>query len=151
MDEGAYEGGCFCGAVRYRFEGVFDAGYCHCSICRRTTGAPAIAWVNTPRPDFAFLKGTPKVIRSSERFERLFCDACGTIMLTRAIDRQAWDYVSIHHGTIDDAASIHPKIHICCDDRLPWFEIADDLPRVADNRLPHPDRRSIAARATAST
>lgn len=81
-------------------------------------------------------------MQSSERFERLFCERCGTIMLTRALDANAWPYVSIHHGTIDDAASIRPLIHICCDDRLPWFEIDDDLPRVADNRLPHPDRRS---------
>ena len=145
MDYRAFEGGCFCGAVRYRFTGVFDAGYCHCSICRRTTGAPAIAWVNTLRRDFAWLAREPKRMHSSERFQRLFCDACGTIMLTRAIDPDRWKYVSVHHGTIDDAASIHPKIHICWDDRLPWFEIDDDLPRVADNTLPHPDRRANAA------
>lgn len=145
MHEGVFEGGCFCGALRYRFVGVFDAGYCHCSICRRTTGAPVIAWVNTPRRDFTWLAGTPRSMRSSEHFERLFCPTCGTIMLTRAIDPDRWPYVSIHHGTIDEGAVIHPTIHICCDDRLPWFDIDDDLPRVADNRLPHPDRRSDTA------
>ncbi len=141
MDDRTFEGGCFCGAVRYRFAGIFDAGYCHCSICRRTTGAPAIAWVNTPREKFAWTRGTPRTMRSSARFERPFCDACATIMATRAIDPDEWAYVSVHHGTIDDAATIRPAIHICCADRLPWFDVVDGLPRVDDNRLPHPDAR----------
>src|SRR5206468_9902663 len=34
-------GGCFCGAVRYRVSATTrDVSHCHCSICRRTTGAP---------------------------------------------------------------------------------------------------------------
>jgi hypothetical protein len=52
---GTCEGGCFCCAIRYAFLDVFDAGYCHCSICRRTSGAPVIAWVNTPRASFRVL------------------------------------------------------------------------------------------------
>ena len=52
---GTYQGGCFCGAIRYAFLDVFVAGYCHCSICRRMSGAPVIAWVNTPRASFRVL------------------------------------------------------------------------------------------------
>ena len=34
------QGGCFCGRVRYEVTGIpFDETICHCSICRRTTGA----------------------------------------------------------------------------------------------------------------
>ncbi|HEX6636422.1 MAG TPA: hypothetical protein VF033_02095 [Steroidobacteraceae bacterium] len=40
------EGGCACGAVRYRLASApFDAGYCHCEVCRRSSGAPVSpAW-----------------------------------------------------------------------------------------------------------
>ncbi len=39
--DGPLEGGCHCGAIRYRASAVFDAGYCHCSICRRISGSAA--------------------------------------------------------------------------------------------------------------
>jgi hypothetical protein len=138
---GDFTGGCFCGAVRYRFTDVFDAGYCHCSICRRTTGAPAIAFANTPRAGFALTAGAPRFMQSSAEFQRAFCPACGTIMWTESCDPARWEYVSVHHGTIDDCERIAPAIHICHDDRLPWHRIEDALPRVGDGPVPDPARR----------
>src|SRR6267378_1864569 len=44
----AFEGGCFCGEIRYRAKSVFDSGYCHCSMCRRFTGCPALTWFSVP-------------------------------------------------------------------------------------------------------
>jgi hypothetical protein len=36
-----HEGGCLCGAVRYRVAGEPTvAGVCHCSFCKRRTGSP---------------------------------------------------------------------------------------------------------------
>jgi hypothetical protein len=36
-------GGCVCGAVRYRIDAMpFDAGYCHCTLCRRSSGSPVL-------------------------------------------------------------------------------------------------------------
>lgn len=35
-----FAGGCSCGAVRFEIGEIFDAGCCHCSICRRMSGAP---------------------------------------------------------------------------------------------------------------
>lgn len=105
-DARTFDGGCFCGAARYRFTSVFDAGDCHCSM------------------------------------ERLFCNPCGTIVLSRAVDASDRPYASIHHVTIDRASEILPAIHICFADRSSWFGIDDALPRVDDNMLPHPDRRA---------
>jgi hypothetical protein len=138
---GTYEGGCFCGAIRYRFEDVFDAGYCDCSICRRTSGAPAIAWVNTPRAGFAVTRDTPRFVATSTHFQRAFCPDCGMLLWTESIDPARWDMVSVHHGTIDRAAEIEPAVHICHADRLPWFRIDDALPRVDGSTLSHPGRR----------
>lgn len=141
---GDYEGGCFCGAVRYAFSDVFDAGYCHCSLCRRTTGAPVIGWASTPRSAFRVLRGAPHFVATSAEFRRAFCADCGTIMWTESIDPARSDMVYLHHGTIDRAAEIEPAIHMCHADRLPWFRIDDRLPRVDGNSLPHPGERGDA-------
>lgn len=141
---GEFDGGCFCRAIRYRFVDVFDAGYCHCSICRRTSGAPVIAWANTPRNGFTITDGTQCYLATSERFRRAFCDRCGTLMWTESIDPQRWDMISVHHGTIDRAAEIEPAIHLCFADRLAWLRIDDNLPRVQDNTLKHPAKRGDA-------
>jgi hypothetical protein len=138
---GHYEGGCFCGAVRYAFDDVFDAGYCHCSICRRTTGAPLIAWANTPRAGFRVLRGAPRHVATSAEFRRAFCADCGTIMWTESVDPARWDMVSVHHGTIDRAAQIEPAVHLCHADRLAWLRIDDALPRVDGSTVPHPGSR----------
>ena len=43
-------GGCFCGRVRYEARGpAFNRTSCHCSICRRTSGAPFVAWFSVAR------------------------------------------------------------------------------------------------------
>lgn len=138
---GDYEGGCFCGAVRYAFTDVFDTGYCHCSICRRTTGAPVIGWVSTSRAGFRVLGGAPRFVATSAEFQRAFCAGCGTIMWTESIDPARSDKVYLHHGTIDRATEIEPAIHMCYADRLPWFHIDDRLPRIDGNSLPHPGAR----------
>ena len=40
------DGGCLCGAVRYRLEGppLHADYYCHCRMCQRAAGAPVVAW-----------------------------------------------------------------------------------------------------------
>ena len=41
------EGGCLCGAVRYRISGSpLSSVNCHCESCRRASGAPAVAWIS---------------------------------------------------------------------------------------------------------
>jgi hypothetical protein len=38
------EGGCLCGAVRYRLNGeIEESAYCHCRTCQRQSGAPVVA------------------------------------------------------------------------------------------------------------
>jgi hypothetical protein len=145
-DQRTHEGGCFCGAIRYAFSGVADAGYCHCSICRRSSGAPVLAWVNTPRSGFRVLRGAPRFAVTSAEFRRAFCADCGTMLWSESTDPARWDMVSVHHGTIDGAAAIEPLVHICHADRLPWFHIDDDLPRFDGSVVPPPGARDDGGR-----
>ena len=122
------EGGCLCGAVRYRIGVEPDhAGYCHCRICQRAAGAPVVAWLTVARDAFAWSRGKPAVYRSSPGAERLFCPTCGTQLAFREIAEP--DNLDVTLASLDDPAAVRPSHHIWTSSRIPWFEIADDLPR----------------------
>lgn len=126
-----HDGGCFCGAVRYRVEGApLDAAYCHCRMCQRTTGAPVVAWGSWPRERFSWRGSEPRVLRSSEQAVRRFCAECGTQVLFWTAGAPA--LVDVNLATLDDPARIRPEYHIWTASRIPWFETADTLPRHAD-------------------
>jgi hypothetical protein len=66
------KGGCFCGDIRYEAGGKpFYRTNCHCSICRRTTGAPFVAWFSVPRSEFRLVQGDSIQINPRVRAEFL--------------------------------------------------------------------------------
>ena len=51
------QGGCLCGAVRYRVEGEpLASGICHCRTCRKAASAPTLPFVVFPADRFAFTR-----------------------------------------------------------------------------------------------
>lgn len=126
-----HEGACFCGALRYGLEGApLDAAYCHCRMCQRTIGAPVVAWGTWPKERFSWLAGEPKEIRSSEHAVRRFCGDCGTQVVFWTAAAPA--LLDVNLATLDEPARIRPQYHIWTASRIPWFEVADTLPRHAD-------------------
>jgi hypothetical protein len=84
MADEVLHGSCLCGAVRYRVSAQpHDAGYCHCRMCQRSTGAPVVAWLTVASGAVAWTEGAPNVYRSSQKAERLFCPTCGTQLVFR--------------------------------------------------------------------
>jgi hypothetical protein len=137
-------GGCFCGAVRFEIGEIFDAGYCYCSICRRFSGAPLVVWTNAaPARAFEITAGEPKCFASSDHWVRYFCSTCGCPVYgchpTPPADGS--DLVCIFTTSLDQPDAIRPTAHIWCGSGLPYFHVADDLPRFADGQLNHPLRR----------
>jgi len=121
-------GGCHCGALRYRVGAKpADSGYCHCSICQRTTGAPTAAWFSVAVKHHAYVRGAPAVYKSSAWGQREFCGRCGCQILFRPQKRARW--VTINTPTLDKPAAVPPLRHIYDDDRLAWFNTDDSLPR----------------------
>lgn len=122
------EGGCLCGAVRYRLDRkITDAGYCHCRMCQQSSGAPVLAWVTVPVEAFQYIKGTVSVYRSSAKYQREFCGNCGAqILFRKSADPAA---VDITIASLDDPESVKPEYHIWTMSRIPWFETDDALPR----------------------
>ena len=122
------EGGCLCGAVRYRLtKAPLDSGYCHCRMCQRSSGAPLQASAEFPTDGFSFTKGAAKAYRSSPGFLRHFCADCGSQLTFRAADEPT--YVSVNLPTLDKPEALSPRTHIWTESRLPWFEVKDNLPR----------------------
>jgi hypothetical protein len=129
MVEGGWvEGGCLCGAVRYRVEGQpLHAGYCHCRMCQRAAGAPVVAWGAWPADRFAWLQGKPGRFASSAKGERSFCPSCGTSFTS--VDPGDRRLVEVTLASLDDPAAFPPEEHIWTASRIRWLELGDELPR----------------------
>lgn len=97
------EGGCYCGAVRYRAEGdpVFK-GQCHCRECQYISGGAPNFVMGVPESGFSYTRGAGKPFRRKDLANpvtREFCAECGTHLLTRAPSLGA---VMLKVGTLDD-------------------------------------------------
>ena len=127
-DTGNIEGGCRCGAVRYRAGGgALWVTHCHCNECRRSSGAPVSTFVGVAAGGFAFVAGTPGAYESSPEVIRRFCAACGTPLTYEAAVYPG--EVHIMAGTLDAPDALAPERHVFDRERMPWLALADDLPR----------------------
>jgi len=128
-DAPAVEGGCQCGAVRYRATGApLMTAICHCSMCRRAHAAPAVAWAMFSQAQVR-IEGDPSSYASSDEARRSFCPRCGTPLFFTA------DYlpglVDLAIGSMDDPGRMAPQFHYWHSKHLGWAEFADELPRHA--------------------
>ena len=133
VDEPGLEGGCLCGAVRFRAGGAAtNACFCHCRSCRLASGAPFVAWATFPAAGFQLLRGALTEVRSSEQVVRGFCRSCGSA-ITYA-HRGAPAGVDVALATLDDPAALRPACHIWTSHKLPWIVLGDGLPQYAEWR-----------------
>lgn len=121
------EGGCHCGRVRYEATAhAFHLTNCHCTICRRTTGAPFVAWFSVPLSSFRLTKGVPAHYRATDIASRGFCSTCGA-QLTFRVDGA--DEIDVTTATLDDPNQLPPRDHTHTATKLTWIELADGLPQ----------------------
>ena len=126
-------GGCFCGAIRYEAGGIpFHQTNCHCSICRRTTGAPFVAWFSVPRSEFRLIQGMPAQFRSSPKGMRSFCPRCGTQLTFEHDD--ASNEIDVTTCSLDAPDQLPPKDHTRTSSKLAWVKLADGLPQYHEAR-----------------
>ena len=114
-----WEGGCLCGAVRFRASGAPKwTIWCHCQSCRRHTGAPAAAFAAFDNTAFEVTKGEITIFVSSPGMRRGFCATCGST-LTCGGEKSPGE-VHFHIGAFDHAERLAPVAEFFAEERLPW-------------------------------
>jgi len=121
-------GRCLCGQVTFAYSGPENwRGHCHCESCRRNTGSPFTTFFGVPKSACRFTGNAPSVYRSSEGVRRLFCGNCGTPMAYES-DRFP-DEIHFYAASLEDPRDFAPQFHVHWAEKLPWIDVADDLPK----------------------
>jgi hypothetical protein len=131
MPKREVEGGCLCGAVRFRIELPTKwCAHCHCSMCRRAHGAAFVTFVGVEAERFVIEMGADHLVRhdSSEGAWRKFCRRCGS---TLTFEGKRWPAeVHVVRANIDGEIDREPAAHCYFDHAVPWFRPVDDLPKL---------------------
>jgi hypothetical protein len=123
-----HQGGCHCGAVRYEVSGdPQHVALCHCSDCRKSSGAPMVAWAAYTEEQFKLVEGDPVTFNSSGSAMRSFCPKCGSGLYYRNAEFLP-GIVDIQSATLDDPDALPPGAHIQTAERLGWMNSAHSLP-----------------------
>lgn len=127
------EGGCMCGAIRYRVTGdPTNSMVCHCRTCRRVAASPVVAWVTFPAARFQLIQGRPSEFHSSKPVRRTFCAACGTPLTYEHSDSN--DFVDVTTCSLDDPNRFPPTHHSWQSHDLAWVRFGDGLPAFQESR-----------------
>ena len=119
-------GGCLCGATRYAIDGPFQVvGNCHCSICRRTSGAAFVTWGILAPDTFRWVagEGAVQAYESSPGTARVFCGRCGSSLACT----HGGVVGEVMMGTLDGDPGQRATDHIFVGSKAPWYEITDTL------------------------
>ena len=125
------EGGCYCGAVRYRAEG--EPGLkvqCHCRECQYISGGSPNVTMAMSEGGFAYTKGTPKAFRRKDLpnpVTREFCAECGTHLTARASALPG--LVLFKVGTFDTPGLFEaPQMAIFLCDKQKFHAVPEGIP-----------------------
>lgn len=124
------EGGCTCGAIRYRLAAMpYDTGWCHCRVCQRASGSAGMVFTTVPKKSYTIVQGYDLICRfqSTSFGERTFCRNCGA-PLTIHVDHQP-DEIDIAVGSLDEPSAVKPGFHLFVEYMPAWMSLADNLPR----------------------
>jgi len=120
------EGGCLCGAVRFKFEGEpVNVRICHCRNCQKAMGSPFFARALFDQSRLT-VEGETGRYASSAQLDRVFCKTCGTRLF-------AWRKVGTMAGValaaFDDRNAFAPTAHIWVSEKMDWVKLDDGLPQ----------------------
>jgi hypothetical protein len=126
----AREGGCACGAVRYRLDAEpLFVHCCHCLSCQRQTGSAFVVNVLIEADRVQRLRGEPVAVavpRDDGSEQRVFrCPSCQVAV---------WSFYTrpqvcfVRAGTLDAPASVAPDVHIYVRSKLPWVALPPQVP-----------------------
>lgn len=123
------DGGCLCGATRYRIlEDPIVAYACHCTDCQTASGSGFALCLNLALPTLEIQRGQPKVrkilLPDDREWTFRVCPDCETRLWSNKKDMPG--IVNIRAGTLDDASWVEPAGHIWVESALPISMIPPD-------------------------
>jgi hypothetical protein len=124
------EGGCACGAVRYRLRsGPLFVHCCHCLNCQRQTGSAFAINLMIEADRVELLAGEPlpvDVPRDDGSSQRIFrCPDCQVAVYSVYTRPQLW---FVRAGTLDDPRGIEPDVHIYTRSKVDWVALPGSVP-----------------------
>jgi len=98
-------------------------------MCRYWNGAGYTTWFAVEKDHLRIVAGKDQLQRyqSSDHAGRLFCSVCGSSLFGDS--SRTPDLMYIVRGPVRGEIDAAPGGHQCIESRVPWIEIADDLPR----------------------
>jgi len=132
----ALDGGCTCGAVRYRLKArPLFVHCCHCTWCQRETGSAFAVNALIEASNVELLTGTvvattlPSASGKGQVFWR--CPDCGiTLWSNYAGAGPSVHFVRVR--TLDDPSLAPPDIHIYTSAKQPWVVLPEGVPAVEE-------------------
>ncbi len=130
-----FDGGCTCGAVRYRLTArPMFVHCCHCRYCQRETGSAFVINALIENDHVQILQGSVEVIDTptqSGKGQRIArCPVCRIALWSHyGVVSKAVSFVRV--GTLDDPTRIPPDIHIVTASKQPWVILPPDVPAVS--------------------
>jgi len=126
------EGGCACGAVRYRLtEPPLIVHACHCRDCQKQTGSAFVLnmWIekNRVEADHSLPKSVMLTAGTGKPHEVFFCGNCGTRLWSK-YHAAPGDTLLVRVGTLDQPGMVEPDVHIFTRSKLPWLQLPPDKP-----------------------
>ncbi len=127
-----YEGGCTCGAIRYRMETKpIIVHCCHCHWCQRETGASYALNAVIEADRVTLLQGKPEMVLTTSNSGKgqNICrcpDCCIALWSNYSGTGDKVHFVRV--GTLDEAYRLPPDIHIFTASKQPWVVIPDGQP-----------------------
>jgi hypothetical protein len=124
------EGGCACGAVRYRLTSdPLFVHCCHCLNCQRQTGSAFVINLLIEADRVELLAGDPQPVpvpRSGGKKQKIWrCPTCQIAVFSQYTSPRVR---FVRGGTLDDPAAVAPDVHIYTRSKLPWVTLPDSVP-----------------------
>ncbi len=123
------DGGCQCGALRYRVRGQPRALFvCHCRECRKQSASAFGISVQVARKDLELVRGRPAVwarpADSGAEVRCLFCTVCGSRIWHE--NSPGSETVTLKGGSLDEPPDLTQAVHIWTSRKLPGVTIPPD-------------------------
>ncbi len=126
----AREGGCACGAVRYRLASEpLIVHCCHCLNCQRQTGSAFVVNLLIEAERVELVAGEPQPVdapRDDGSVQHIHrCRDCQVAVYS---DYGRPEVLFVRGGTLDDPKGVTPDVHIYTKSKVGWVVLPDGAP-----------------------